>query len=50
MNIGENNGVFSTLDLVSGYGQTELEKQSKPTTAFSTPSGHHWQFARIPFG
>ena len=40
---------FSTLDLMSGFHQIKLDKNSKKYTAFSTPTGHY-QFTRMPFG
>ena len=40
---------FSTLDLMSGFHQIPLEKESRKYTAFSTPKGHY-QFTRLPFG
>lgn len=40
---------FTTLDLMSGFHQVELEEDSKQYTAFSTPSGH-FEFNRLPFG
>ena len=40
---------FSTLDLMSGFHQIELDKKSKQYTAFSTNSGHY-EFNRLPFG
>ena len=41
--------VFSSLDLLSGYWQVELDDASKPLTAFTTHSGH-FQFNVMPFG
>lgn len=40
---------FSTLDMTSSFHQIELEKSSRPLTAFSTGTGH-FQFKRLPFG
>uniref|UniRef100_A0A8C2IIM4 ribonuclease H n=1 Tax=Cyprinus carpio TaxID=7962 RepID=A0A8C2IIM4_CYPCA len=40
---------ISTLDLTKGYWQVPLTEQTKPKTAFSTPSGH-WQYRVLPFG
>ncbi|KAL7647064.1 UNVERIFIED_CONTAM: hypothetical protein RMT77_002321 [Armadillidium vulgare] len=40
---------FSTIDLIKGYYQIEMEEESIEKTAFSTPLGH-WEFMRMPFG
>lgn len=40
---------FSTLDLMSGFHQIEIEENSKKFTAFSTANGHY-EFNRLPFG
>ena len=40
---------FTTLDLVRGYYQMEIEPDSREYTAFSTSQGH-WQFKRLSFG
>ena len=40
---------FTSLDLVRGYYQVPIEKESRKYTAFSTPHGH-FQFKRLSFG
>lgn len=40
---------FTTLDLMSGFHQIELDENSKKATAFSTTTGHY-EFNRLPFG
>ena len=40
---------FSTLDLISGYGQVELDSKDKEKTAFSSPDGL-FEFNVMPFG
>lgn len=40
---------FTTLDLMSGFHQIELDENSKKYTAFSSSSGHY-EFNRLPFG
>lgn len=47
--LGEENKVFSSLDLLSGYWQIPLHKRSTEVTAFSTGNGH-FEFLRMPFG
>lgn len=47
--IGDNNTVFSTLDLHSGFFQVELEESSRPYTAFTTSSGQ-FAFKRMAMG
>lgn len=42
-------GVFTSLDLMSGYHQIEVEESSRKYTAFVTPDGHY-QYKRVPFG
>lgn len=40
---------FSTLDMTSSFHQIELDRKSRPYTAFSTSNGHY-QYTRLPFG
>lgn len=40
---------FTTLDLMSGFHQIPLDRESRKFTAFSTQSGHY-HFTRLPFG
>ena len=40
---------FSTLDMLSGYWQMELDPESRPKTAFATHLGLH-QWRVMPFG
>ena len=47
--IGDSNGVFSTIDLQSGFFQVELEESSRPYTAFTTASGQ-FMFKRMAMG
>ena len=43
---------FSTLDLLMGYHQVELEEDSKDATGFQVPKMYpsHWKFDYMPFG
>ena len=47
--LGDSNGVFSTLDLKSGFFQVELEESSRPCTAFTTSFGQY-MFKRMAMG
>lgn len=40
---------FSTLDCASGFHQVEIEPNSRPKTAFSTPF-NHFHFKKMSFG
>ena len=40
---------FSTLDLISGYWQVQVDPRDREKTAFSTPDGH-FEFKVLPFG
>ena len=40
---------FTTLDLLQGFHQVELEEDAKPKTAFSVAGGQY-QFERMPMG
>lgn len=48
-NIGDYK-IFCTIDLKKGYWQVPLAHNSRPYSAFSTPSGEHYQFKVMPFG
>ena len=48
-NIGSDNTVFSTLDIKSAFWQIPLSEESRPVTAFSTPTGHY-EWLRCPMG
>lgn len=41
---------FTCMDLSQGYYQVELDKDSRPMTAFITPDGEHLQMKRMPMG
>ena len=40
---------FSTLDMLSGFWQLEVDKESRPLTAFTSYEGLY-EFKRLPFG
>lgn len=40
---------FSSLDAASGFYAIDVDEESQPLTAFSTPEGHY-QWARLPMG
>ena len=42
--------VYSTLDLMSGYWQTELTEESKELTAFTAGPLGFYEWNRLPFG
>ena len=42
--------VYSTLDLMSGYWQTELTEESKELTAFTAGQLDFYEWIRLPFG
>ena len=46
----EGNVLFSSVDMLSGYWQLPLSKDSKECTAFSAGSGKLYQWERMPFG
>ena len=45
----QGSGVYTTLDMRSGYHHLVLSKKSRPKSAFVTPLGK-WEFRRCPFG
>lgn len=46
----KNSKYISSLDLYRGYWQINLEKESRPITAFTVPGKGLFQFTRMPFG
>ncbi len=47
--LGNENTLFSAIDIKSAFWQIDLHDESKDLTAFSTPTGHY-RFKRMPFG
>ena len=47
---GQGSEWYSTLDMLSGYHQMELDEDSKEKTAFVTPHMGVWEFNVLPFG
>ena len=41
---------FMTLDLASGYWQSNVMEEHKEKTAFVIPGGEQLEFNRMPFG
>ena len=41
--------IFTSLDMLSGYWQLEMDQQSKQYTAFATQT-NTYEFLRMPFG
>lgn len=40
---------FTTIDLIKGFHQIEMDPESIPKTAFTTKTGHY-EYTRMPFG
>ncbi len=47
--IGKYNTVFTSFDLLSGFWQIPMDKESREITPFSTPAGHY-EWLRLPMG
>ena len=45
-----NKKYFTSFDCLSSFWQIELDKESRPYTAFSVGSHQHYQWCRVPFG
>ena len=50
LTLPQDNTMFSTVDMMSGYYQLLLAEESKMHTAFSVGSGKLYKFNRMPFG